>query len=146
MRRCQTLVSDTAILVLGVVLMGCEAGQARLPRIRYGQDICARCRMIISEERFAAALVNEAGEPAVFDSIECLIQDPRARKPAGAMWVHDYESDHWLDARSAWFVRSPKLLTPMGGGLIAVAGADAAHRIAGQVTGEVMEFAHLTTE
>jgi len=53
------------ILTLSGLLLGaCGGRQGALqpPEIYYGQDTCARCGMLISDPRFAAALLTEEGE------------------------------------------------------------------------------------
>lgn len=39
------------------------------PTIHYGEDTCDFCGMIISEERFAAGYLTQAGEERIFDDI-----------------------------------------------------------------------------
>lgn len=153
LRKCLTLfrpkVSDTSmVLALSVALVGCQARQAHTtPTIRVGQDTCAQCRMIISEARFAASLVSRSGEVTVFDAIECMIRARRAAPdPAPAAWVHDYESDQWREADAAWYVRSPRLPTPMGGGLVAFGDAASARRVAADVTGEMVRWSQVMEE
>ncbi|MBI4227295.1 MAG: nitrous oxide reductase accessory protein NosL [Candidatus Omnitrophica bacterium] len=135
---------------LGVVLAavgalaGCSASPGGPPPIRYGESACAECRMIINEARYAAAALTEAGDAARFDSIECLARSLRQERPPPAqMWVHDYEQDRWLAAAEAFYVVSPALRTPMGQGIVAVATASDAARLAGQVHGRVVRFAQL---
>ena len=53
-----------------VLLTACgQDAPAGPPTVRYGQDPCAGCGMIISDDRFAAAWVDPAGEaaPRLFD-------------------------------------------------------------------------------
>jgi copper chaperone NosL len=112
--------------------------------VRYGESTCAECRMIINEARYAAAALTAAGEPALFDSTECLVRAVR-RDPAALarMWVHDYGAERWLAAEEAFFVASPELTTPMGGGVVALATASTAEGLAAEVHGRVMRFAQL---
>ena len=99
----------TTWLIAAGLLAGCQPVDAsRPPTIRFGEEACASCRMIISDERFAAALVTAAGDALKFDDIGCLIEheaDPV--RPDVACWVRDFRSREWLDARQATFVHSP---------------------------------------
>ena len=52
-----------AFLAALIFSAGCSGlSSDKAPNIRYGKDPCAECRMIIGDERFAAAFVNEDGE------------------------------------------------------------------------------------
>ncbi len=44
-------------LALALLAAGCAQGTAEIkpPEIRYGEDVCVECKMIISDPRFAAA-------------------------------------------------------------------------------------------
>ena len=135
-------------VLFGAVLAGCESTRAdRPPHIRYGEETCASCHMLISEERFAAAARTASGETRLFDEIGCLLQQRQQLDAEGArIWVHDYESGAWLEAAQAVFVRSRELPTPMGHGIVAVATRAAAARVAQEVHGEIMEWSQLTQE
>jgi copper chaperone NosL len=78
--------------------------------------------MIISDERFAAAVVGPSGESLKFDDIGCLIQheagEPRADS---TYWVRNYHEPEWLDARRAVFIHERSLNSPMGHNLAALA-------------------------
>lgn len=55
-------------------------------------------------------------------------------------WVHDYTTEQWLDASDAWYVRSPEIQTPMGGGIVAFAKREDADSLAAQRDGEVLRW------
>ena len=67
------------MVVLTLLLAGCsQATEIKPPTIRYGEDKCADCDMIINDERFAAAAIREisAGdyESLLFDDIGDLVR------------------------------------------------------------------------
>ena len=111
---------------LGIAVLlacaGCGADPSRPPSIRYGEEACARCRMIISDDRFAAALVTSGGETLKFDDIGCLVDHEAGRQspPGTTYWVRDSAGGDWLDARAATYVRSVTVPSPMGYGLKAL--------------------------
>jgi copper chaperone NosL len=112
----------TAVVACVLALGGCGADTGRPPSIRYGEDACARCRMIISDDRFAAALVTRDGETMRFDDVGCLVEHEAGRPSspaAAACWVRDSTGGGWLDARAATYVRSPEGRSPMAYGLTA---------------------------
>ncbi|UCC51087.1 MAG: hypothetical protein JSV68_18550, partial [Anaerolineaceae bacterium] len=66
MKRWEVLIFTTLALFLFV---GCgqTTNLEEPPQIVYGQDVCERCGMIISEEKFAAAYWTAGGEARRFD-------------------------------------------------------------------------------
>lgn len=132
-------------LAIAATLAGCSGAPIDgPPAIRYGEESCAQCGMLISDAAFAAALVAPGHDAAKFDDIGCLLAYRAARAaPAGQVWVHDMETGAWLDAEAAVFVRSQAIETSMGSGLAAVASEAAAVRLAERVRGEVVRFNQL---
>ena len=51
-------------LVLLTLAWGCAEGSTIIapPEIRYGEDLCTECNMVISDPRFAAGYVYEVSE------------------------------------------------------------------------------------
>lgn len=120
------------------------------PEILYGEDVCDQCNMIINDERYAAGLVveQESGryEHRIFDDIGDLLVYAREQGDElviAAYYVHDYNSKEWIDGRTAYYVESPTLLTPMGFGLAAVAQQPDAVTLAAEWNGTVLTFAEL---
>jgi copper chaperone NosL len=132
--------------VAGVSLLGgTEAGDG-LPVIRYGQESCVHCGMIIDDPRFAAARTDR-GERH-FDDIGCLAEDLVAF-PAEAedadLFVHDYGTEAWLAACDATYVRSTELRTPMASGVAAFAVREDANRASVDLNGDLFAFPSLTS-
>jgi copper chaperone NosL len=142
--------SFLAILLLAaaVLISACAAGSAEpaAPKIHYGEDICSECGMIINDPRFAAAYAANEGEGAyqtfIFDDIGDMLHHIQKNLTlAGAgWWVHDYQSEEWIDATTAWFVVSDAIKSPMGHGLAAFATEDAAAQFAAEVNGQVFDW------
>lgn len=106
-------------------LLACSSGARPLspPTIAVGHDVCTACGMIISEPRFAAAIVSEQSSPLVFDDLGEAVSWLRERPVPGTsvLFVHDYPTRKWHRAADCTFVRVPGLATPMGSGLLAFA-------------------------
>lgn len=51
-------------------LTGCDAGPEPM---RYGQDECVDCKMIISDKRFGAEIITRKGKVLKFDDLGCMI-------------------------------------------------------------------------
>lgn len=116
----------------GIQLLPGESAPTGDPVIRYGQENCARCRMTISDARFAAAWRDPSGKEKHFDDIGCMVLSVRDAAPADGTryWVHDYETEAWLDAAVASYVLSRGVASPMAYGIAATATPQAAEVLA----------------
>jgi copper chaperone NosL len=130
------------LAALTVAALGC--GGDGPPTVRYGQEECAHCRMIVNDDRFAAAIVTTAGDAHKFDEISCVTDYLAANSPAvKGVWVRGYRSGQWHDARQAHYAHGPKLQTPMGSGLAAVATKEEADALAAEWGGKALRFDEL---
>lgn len=107
--------------LVAVLGMGCSAPETGAPEILYGLEECAHCRMIISEERYAAAIVDASGEVQKYDDLGCILRSNRKVAANETVWVHDMETGDWIDGRGAWFIHDPSRMTPMGSGVVGFA-------------------------
>jgi copper chaperone NosL len=84
---------------------------------------CSSCRMAVSDASFAAQIVAPGAEPLFFDDLACLrnyVEAQRAALAADAVaFVADHRTREWIRAADAYFVRTSRVSTPMGGGVIA---------------------------
>jgi copper chaperone NosL len=137
----------------GVTAGGIAAGVAALPddngggksgppNIRYGEDACDTCRMIIVDTRHAAAWRDGRGGVARFDDIGCMVTLLRNEDPGAAatLYVHDFDDESWLQARDATFVISPEIKSPMAYGIAAFATRRAAEAAAASYMGQVYDW------
>jgi copper chaperone NosL len=129
--------------LLGLTLAGCARQEAadQPPPIRYGEDVCTACNMIINEAPYAAAYRTTAGEVRLFDDLgELAAYHRQQREPVRAFFVHHYETQEWLRAETAFFVATRTLRTPMGYGIAAVASEPEAQALAQRLDGKVVGF------
>ncbi|HEX8989985.1 MAG TPA: nitrous oxide reductase accessory protein NosL [Rhodocyclaceae bacterium] len=112
-----------AVSPLAALLAGCSHSTVPegMAEIKWDRDTCTRCRMVISDRRFAAQV---RGGPKnsnfSFDDIGCaafwLADQAWGRDAAARIWVADVgsrpDSVRWLDARSAQFIGGKE--SPMG--------------------------------
>ncbi len=137
------------IALLAMLLVSCQPRPSldAPPEIRYGEDVCDLCHMIINEARFAAAYVTLQGEARRFDDIGDLVAYHAAHaEEVAVFWVHDYDTEEWLRAEQAVFVVSDAFHTPMGHGIVAVADAARAQELAASVGGQVLAFSDLLSQ
>ena len=139
------------IILLTLILTACGGGQLKIepPKIYYSEDVCDHCNMIISDERFAAAMIIEVSEgrtdSRIFDDIGDMLyyhkKHPEFR--VLARYVHDYETHAWLDAETAFYVHSKDVHSPMGHGIIACATQEQALQVADHFNGRVLIYKNL---
>ena len=137
-----------ALVLLFTVLTACQSAVdlTQPPDIRYGEDVCDLCGMIISEARFAAGYITAEGETRRFDDIGNMVAyHLEMEEDVAVFWVHDYETAVWLRADEATLAYVEGLITPMGSGLVAFTDPDAATE-AVAAGGDLMDFPTLLTE
>lgn len=131
---------------LSLILVGCGQRDDGIPRIRYGEETCDRCRMIISEKRFAAAYRTTSGALRKFDDLGCAVLYSEGQsEEVSQFWGYDYEEAGWLNAGQAFLVHSPELVTPMGYGIAVFSSAEKAAVLAEQVNGQLVQFDQLNS-
>lgn len=112
-------------------------------------DMCARCKMVISEKRYAAELVDNEGNMLKFDNLECMLRyaaEHSLKDKAAAWFVMDSEGRQWLDARHAFLVKSASIPGPMGSGILAVRDSEQAAILAAHFSGQILRFDDLWKE
>ena len=129
-----------------VLLAGCQKGSMEPVNIE-PNDMCAFCRMSISEKRYAAELVQHDGEALKFDDIGCMVNFTKQKHigaASGAAFVMDFDRREWLKANDAFYVRSSEFKTPMNGGIVAFKDQPSAAAAAAKYHGTTLRFAEVT--
>jgi len=124
-----------------LILASCDSDKIIKPvDIHYGQDICERCKMIISEERFSSQLILENGEVYNFDDIGGMITyvlENRINPETAIIYVKNFNTKKWLTSDEAIFVSLKNINSPMNFGLIAVSDYEMAGNIISEHGGEI---------
>jgi copper chaperone NosL len=107
--------AGVAMLFLAMSTTGCEA---RPQPIRYGQDECADCKMMISDQRFGAEIVTRKGRVVKFDDVGCmqsfLARGAVSRDEIRSSVVSDFnQPNHFLALDAAFFLKNDALKSPM---------------------------------
>jgi copper chaperone NosL len=129
-----------------VALSSCQKNDLEAVAIE-ANDMCAFCRMSISEKRYAAELIDNDGQAFKFDDIGCManfMKQKRSNVPIRATFVMDFDRREWLPAESASFVQSPEFKTPMNGGIVAFKEQSSAAAAAAKYHGALVRFAEFT--
>jgi copper chaperone NosL len=135
------------LTLLLIVFLGCQGTQIKPVDIA-AEDMCAHCKMAISEKQFAAEFINQEGDACKFDDIGCML-DYLKGKPdtkAAAYFFVDYETKQWVKSSEANFVKSAEITAPMGGGLIAFHDQTKAEVAAAKFNGKKLKFEELTRQ
>lgn len=113
----------------GLLLAGCGTWE-RKPVDIFPEDMCASCKMSVSDQRFASEILAESGEVFKFDDPGCLEEYRRVHPDLkiAAKFVKDYEGGTWLRWEDAVIVTTG-LFTPMGSGKVAVRDSSRAREI-----------------
>ena len=103
--------------VPALAILGACASPAPRP-LAYDTETCSHCHMTLADRRFGAELVLATGRVIPFDDTGCLItflgSDPATAAAVHAILVTDFLPPHGLlDARSAVFLLSDTIRTPM---------------------------------
>ena len=107
---------------LVIMASGCSVGQ---PKINYGHDECAHCRMNVMDAKFGAALMTVKGRSYVFDAPECMVPfvshtGHLVEQEVEGWYVSDFAHPGMLiDATKAFYLHAPKLNSPMRGNVAA---------------------------
>ena len=130
-------------LMLVIALMG--GCQVEPKPIAYGAANCAHCNMTVADNRYGAELVNDKGKPYFFDSAECLMayvnEQPEQSEKAAFLMVTDYtRPNELIDARSAQFLQTKALPSPMGMYITAVADKTVASKMQREQGGRLLSW------
>ena len=111
------------IFLLGAVallLAACSREPETGPvEVKWDRDTCVRCSMAVSDRHYAAQVRGGPKKQVFkFDDIGCAVHwlkdQPWGNDPATEIWVTDFRSGKWLDARTAHYVTGKT--TPMAYG------------------------------
>lgn len=132
-----------ALLGLLSLFAACAAPEIK-PVELHAEDMCAHCKMAISEKQYASEFVTADGDARKFDDLGCMLDYLKEKKPQGAtFFVNDYNTKQWLKADDAYFVRSSEINSPMSGGIIAFKNQPDAQQAAAKFKGTQARFAEL---
>lgn len=114
------------------------------PEIRYGEDPCDRCLMIINEARYAASYVTGTGDVRRFDDIGGMFAYVQEiPENIVVFWVHDFETEEWVKGKEAHYVAADGLRTPMGFDIVAFSTKNQAEKFAAESSGTIHTFESL---
>lgn len=131
------------ILSLVALLFFFCSCEIKLVPIKYGEEECSSCKMIISDAQFGAELVSDKGKVFKYDAAECLFRtlvedSTKVYALVGVSYFSNPGSLH--DAYSASYLISKNLPSPMGGFLSAFPDAATAEQFRIEYGGKTYSF------
>jgi len=114
--------------------------------IEYGSDQCSFCIMNIVDKTHAAQYVTKKGKQFKFDAIECLVNDlnEKSEKNIAIMLVANYANPgEMINAKTATYLISPNIKSPMGANLSAVSISEKALTLQQQHDGNIYTWESL---
>ena len=112
------------ILLVVLFLSACgNDKQTGAVDVKWDRDACERCQMMLSERNFSAQVrffpEGKRSKVYKFDDMGCAVlwldTQPYKDDPKTEVWVNNYLTNDWVNAKKAWFTRG--LTTPMNYGL-----------------------------
>lgn len=123
--------------MMWLLLAACARDPNAPPSLAYDHVACSHCSMLVSEPRYAAALVTRKGETLAFDDAGCLFRYVVANHPSVEhLWFHG-EGDAWFTEADVGFTVGG--LTPMGSGLTAVPAGTPGSLSVGEASSRALE-------
>jgi len=120
-----------------------------LEKINYGKESCHFCKMTIIDNQHAAEAVTTKGKVFKYDAIECMINDLKQKNEVefGLLAVNDYASPGALiDAKTAAFLISKKIKSPMGAFLSAFEKQEEAEKALTEYKGNLYNWEEIQHE
>ncbi len=129
------------ILLLAVLFVGCTADLS----VDYGNDGCHYCKMTIVDQQHAAVAVTDKGKVYKYDAIECMVNHSKETElPFAEMLVNDFnQPGGFLDVKTASFVISENIPSPMGAFLTGFSSTPMAEDVVKEKTGDIYTWQQL---
>ena len=129
------------LLMLVFIFVSCRSERGAGPvEIHYSEDVCDKCKMIISEKEYSAQYVLLDGDARKFDDIGCMVEylkeNEREVSSILAVYVRDHVTGEWIDGKAAVYFRGETIRTPMGYGIAAFSSEESLRRFSSYVRGE----------
>jgi len=142
--RILRLCGELLLVLFALSFTACGAPEIKPVEIA-AEDVCAHCKMAISEKQFASEFITTDGDAVKFDDIGCM-QDYLKEKPDSKIAAHffvEYDTKQWIKGNGASFVKSKEITSPMGGGIIAFGNDTKAKTAAAEFSGQILTFTEL---
>jgi len=128
-------------LFIGIIILLYTVSCKVAPEaIEYGKDQCDFCKMNIVDKMHASQFVTAKGKQFKFDAIECMVHyiDQNNEEKIALLLVADYgKPGEMTEAKTATFLISPAIKSPMGANLSGFSSKNTAEEIQQKNLGEI---------
>ncbi len=136
------------VVVFGLLLtVSCKVEPKE---INYGQDHCVHCDMTVVDKSHSAEYVTKKGKAYMFDAVECMVMKINKDQNEDLMeyvLVADYANPgDLIDAKTATFLISEKIKSPMGANLSAFSSKETAEKFLQENGGKLYTWDQLKAE
>ncbi|MFV0304025.1 MAG: nitrous oxide reductase accessory protein NosL [Moheibacter sp.] len=138
----------TAISILWMsstlVLTACSGNEPQA--IDLNKDACHFCKMAISDGHFGAEVITNKGRVYKFDDLSCMMGYAHSTEESEVFsyYISDYTLDNSLiEAKSAWYIHSTSLKSPMNGNFAAFFTEDLATEYADKNNSKVLTWSEI---
>ncbi len=131
-----TLLKSFISVVLLALIISCKVEPQA---IEYGKDQCSFCKMNVVDKTHASQYVTKKGKQFKFDAIECMIHDLSKKNEEDILLflVANYGNPgEMIDAKTATFLISKEIKSPMGANLSAFSSKNKAEELQQKHGGE----------
>lgn len=131
------------LLIVSIIAFLAAACAPKAKPIEYGADACHYCKMTIVDRQHAAEAVSAKGKVFMFDAIECMAPflEIEGEDNFPVLVVNDYmRPGAWTEARTATYLISPGLPSPMGAFLTGFADRAAAGSVQNEKGGDLYDW------
>jgi len=137
------LITTLSLISLFFIFTACEV---KPQKIEYGKDACHFCRMNIVDQQHATQIVTKKGKAFKFDATECMVNHLTEidNSEIELFLVADYNNPgNLIDAKTASYIISKNIPSPMGAFLSAVSTKAKAEALQKSKTGTVYNWEEL---
>ena len=136
--------SSLVLFSLFILTISCKVEPKE---IDYGSDHCHFCDMTVVDKTHAAQYVTKKGKAYMFDAIECMVNElerDNTEDQMSFLLVADYTNPgNLIDAKTATYLISEKIKSPMGANLSAFSSKEVAEEMLVKNGGELLSWEQL---
>lgn len=128
------------VIFVSLICVSCTVEESP---IVYGKEACVYCKMNIVDNQHSAEIVTKKGKPYKYDAIECMLRElnDRDENEIELILISDYSTPGKLvDAKSAAYLISENLQSPMGANLTGFNDRNKAELVLTQKGGELFSW------
>lgn len=131
-----------------VLLAGCKATPEP---IQFGTDGCHLCKMTLVDRKFGGELVTNKGKVYKFDDLNCMLNFYHSGYIDTAAYAHRLVVAFnvpgvLIDAPGAFFLKSDRVRSPMGGGIAAFSDQTSLKRVQAEMGGIDLRWQQVLTQ